>query len=271
MSNVIERALDEFRALEDQLARPGADLGRDARAKLIVSFAFVVTVVSFDRYTVAALLPLMVFPWLTAAAAGIAWGPILRKLLIASPFALMVGLFNPWFDTTTILRFGGLDISGGWVSLASILLRFALTMSAALLLVATTGVPGISAALARLGVPAAFCTQLLFLYRYAFVLGEQAGKLLTAVQMRGMDRARLGLRTWAALLTQLLLRAFDRAQTIHLAMLARGFTGTLPVREPRRWSAADTRYTLGWCVVFVVLRSLDLPRALGHWVLALLP
>lgn len=271
MSNVIERALADFRALEDHLAQPGADLGRDARAKLIVTLAFILTVVSYDRYAVAALLPLAAYPWLTGVAARVDWPPLLHKLLLASPFALMVGLFNPLFDTAPLLRLGSYEISGGWVSLGSILLRFALSMSGALLLVATTGVPAIATALARLGVPAPFCTQLLFLYRYAFVLGEQASHLLTAVQMRGMGRARISLRVWSALVSQLLLRSFDRAQTIHLAMLARGFTGVMPVRQTQRWTTADTRYTLAWCSIFALLRWVDLPQALGRAVLNLMP
>lgn len=271
MNTVIERTLDELRALEDQAARPGADLGRDPRAKLLVALAFIVTVVSFDRYAIAALIPMLAYPWLTGLAAGVKWGPLLRKLVLASPFALMVGLFNPWIDQAPMLAWGGVQISGGWVSLASIVLRFGLTMSAALLLVMTTGVPQITSALAQLKVPTAFCTQLLFLYRYIFLLGEQAAKLLAAIQLRRASSRGLDFRTWVALIVQLLVRTYDRAHTIHLAMLARGFTGTLPVRVRRTWSRGDTAYTLGWCATFIVLRLINLPQWLGHWVLAAQP
>ena len=122
---------------------------------------------------------------------------------------------------------GGVAISVGWVSFASILLRFALTVSAALLLVAGTGMHPLCAALGRLGVPRVFTVQLLFLHRYIFVLAGEAdahGHRARAARRRARAHA---LAVYASLLGHLLLRAFERARRIHLAMLARGFDGEL--------------------------------------------
>jgi cobalt/nickel transport system permease protein len=74
------------------------------------------------------------------------------------------------FDTRTAAVIFGISLSAGWISFLSILLKFALTVSAALLLIATTSFPGVCHALRRLGFPALFVSQLLFLYRYVFVL-----------------------------------------------------------------------------------------------------
>jgi len=103
-----------------------------------------------------------------------------QKVLLVSPFAILIGVFNPLLDTATITVISGIPISAGVVSFLSILLKFALTVSAALLLIATTSFPGVCHALRRLGLPSPFVSQLLFLYRYIFVLMEEAMRITRA-------------------------------------------------------------------------------------------
>ncbi|MEG1970958.1 MAG: cobalt ECF transporter T component CbiQ [Burkholderiaceae bacterium] len=265
--NPIDRALLEFRALDVVAARSSGPAQLDPRAKLLVTLVFIVVVVSFDRYQVASLLPLTVFPLAMAIWGAVPLQALARKIALAAPFALMVGLFNPWLDRAPMLDFGALQISAGWVSFASILLRFVLAMSAALILVATTGINAVAEALSRVGAPRAFTTQLVFLYRYAFVLGEEASHMLTAAQLRGRGRPAIRFGVWVNLIGQLLLRAFERAQRIHLAMLARGFDGEMKLARRFQWSRADTRFTLLCCGTLVLLRWIDLPQALGQFLL----
>jgi cobalt/nickel transport system permease protein len=189
--------------------------------------------------------------------------PILRKLALASPFALMVGAFNPWIDTAPMVQLGTLSVSSGWVSYASLMLRFGLTVSAALLLVATTGMRELAAALGALGVPREFTAQLLFLHRYSFVVGEEARRMATAARLRSAGRG-LRLGAWSALAGHLLLRAYERARRIHQAMLARGYAGELPPGQPLAWRARDTGFVLGWLAVFAWWRWGEPAAGLGR-------
>ena len=149
-----------------------------------MTLGFLVTVVSFNRYEVAALLPLTLYPVVLAAAGGLPAGYLLRKLLIASPFALCVGLFNPLLDRAAAFHLAGAPISWGWISFASILVKFGLTVSAALALVGVTGFTAVCMALGRLGAPRLFAAQLLFLYRYLFVLAEEGLRMVRARNLR---------------------------------------------------------------------------------------
>ncbi len=259
----IDAALHELRSL-DALAVRDTPLARlDARAKLIATLAFVVTVVSFDRYAVASLLPLALYPVALGVLGEVPAGTVLRKLVLAAPFAAMVGLFNPLLDRAPMLVAGALEISAGWISFASILLRFALTVGAALVLVAGTGVHALAAALGQLGVPQVFTAQLLFLYRYAFVLGGEAARLTTARALRACGRP-TRLAEYGVLAGQLLLRSFDRAQRVHRAMIARGFDGELRAARAAAWSARDTRFVALWCAYFAFVRWADPALWLGR-------
>lgn len=266
----VDAALHELRSL-DALALRDTPLARlDPRAKAIATLAFIVVVVSFDRYALAPLLPLAAFPLALAALGDVPARLLLRKLLIAAPFAVLVGLFNPVLDRAPLALAGDWSVAAGWVSFASILLRFALTVSAALLLLAGTGVQPLAAALGRLGVPAVLTAQLLFLYRYAFVLGGEAARMTTARRLRGGGAA-AGFAEYGPLAGHLLLRAFDRAQRIHQAMRARGFDGEVRDPRPLAWSRRDTAFVALWCGFFALARAVDLPAALGGALLGLLP
>jgi len=262
----IDAALRELRSLEALAARDTPLARVDPRAKVLVTMAFIVTVVSFDRYSIAALLPLALFPMALAALGDVPAAPLARKLLAAAPFALFVGIFNPLLDRAPMLVYGDLAIAAGWVSFASILLRFALTVGAALVLVAATGMHPLCAALGRLGVPQVFTVQLLFLFRYAFVLGAEASRMTVARELRSCGRG-MALAAYGPLLGHLLLRAFERAQRIHLAMLARGFDGELRSLWAMRWQGRDTLFVLAWCAYFVLVRAIDMPLAAGRLLL----
>ena len=50
-----------------------------------------------------------------------------KKVLIVSPFALLIGIFNPLLDTRTAIVIAGVPLSAGLLSFFSILLKFGLT------------------------------------------------------------------------------------------------------------------------------------------------
>jgi cobalt/nickel transport system permease protein len=259
----LEAALIDLR-LADTLAGRDTPLARiDARAKVVTTAAFLVAVVSFDRYTVAGLLPFAIYPVALAIIGDVPASWIGRKLLVAAPFAVAVGLFNPLLDPAPLLSIGGATVSAGWVSFASILVRFALTVAAALAVVAGTGMHTLCAALGTLGLPRLFTAQLLFLYRYAFVLGGEAARMNLARTLRGGARAP-SLAVYGALAGHLLLRAFDRAERIHRAMVARGFDGEVRTLRAARWRRTDTAFVAGWCSYFALARAVDISQGLGH-------
>lgn len=247
----------------DRMSRLDSPIHRlDPRAKVLATLAFLVAVVSFPRYEVSALLPFVLFPALLLSRSGIPAGFILKKALLAAPFALMIGIFNPILDREVMIRVAGIGISGGFLSLASIMIRFGLTVTAALILVAATGMRDVCLALERLGLPRAFAVQLLFLHRYLFVLGEEAARMNMARRLRSFDGRGLGFRAYASLLGHLLLRTLDRAQRVHVAMLCRGFTGEIISGRTLSARSADVVFVLSWGAFFLAARHWNLPRLL---------
>lgn len=119
--------------------------------------------------------------------------------------------------------------------------------------------------------PRAFGVQLMFLYRYIFVLMEEAKRASLARELRTFGRRGLEMKTFASLAGHLLLRTWERADRIHRAMLARGFNGRFHVRKEFRFGAREVVFVLGWSTLFVLFRLENLPRLLGGLVTGLFP
>ena len=258
----IQSALSDFASLDAFSTRQTVLSGLDPRAKVLATLGFIITVVSFDRYAVAGLLPFALFPVVIAILGEVPLRAIQTKILVAAPFAIMVGIFNPLIDHRPIFEILGISVSGGWVSFASILIRFALTVAAALVLVATTGFHQICIGLARLGVPQVFTTQLLFIHRYALVLAGEAGRMNLARELRGGAKS-LPLAVYGPMLGLLLLRAMDRSQRIYQAMVSRGFNGEMRSSRVLQWRATDSMFLAVCWVCFFGARHFDLSHLLG--------
>ncbi|NLE23075.1 MAG: cobalt ECF transporter T component CbiQ [Actinobacteria bacterium] len=255
----------------DRLARLDTAVHRvDPRAKVITTAVFVVCVVSTGKYDLLGLLPFAVFPVVLAAEGDLPLGFLGRLLLMASPFALVMAAFNPLFDREVVAWLGSVPVTGGWISFASIVLRFLLTVAAALVLTATTSFAGVCLALEKLRVPEPLVTQLLLLYRYVFVLGDETRRMAQARRLRSFGRRGRDWRVYGQMLGHLLLRTFARAQRIYLAMKARGFDGSVRVARPLHFGPGDLVFTLGWSALFALFRTVNVPLALGRLVAGVL-
>lgn len=239
----------------------------DPRAKVITTLLFIIAVVSFDKYTVGAFIPFFLYPVFLISAGGLPGGYLLKKVLLVSPVAVLLGVFNPLIDREIILSIGTIGISGGWVSFVSILIRFVLTVTGALLLVVLTGFNLVCEALRKLGVPKPFVIQLMFFYRYLFVLTDEAQRMERARSLRSFHSGFMKYRTFVSVLGHLLLRTLNRAERIYYAMCCRGFNGQVRRLTSMKSDLRDLSFISVWLALFIVFRIYNLPEELGGLVM----
>lgn len=235
----------------------------DPRAKLVVTFAFIFTVISFPKYDLSGLMPLLFFPALLLTAGEIPAGFIVKKTLLVSPFAFFIGVFNPLLDRIPLLYLCGVPVSGGWISFASVMMKFLLTISAGLLLIATTSFPGVCHALGRLGLPEVFVAQLMFLYRYLFVLMEETMKLVRARDIRSFGTRGREMKTFTRLVSMLFIRTMVRSERIYQAMLSRGFQGSLVAARTYTLTPRDFIFAVLTVSAFLLLRHYNIAMLIG--------
>jgi cobalt/nickel transport system permease protein len=96
-----------------------------------------------------------------------------------------------------------------------------------------------------------------FLYRYLFVISEQAQHMRLAAASRqgipGVHR-RSRFRAAAGALAVLFARSYYRAEGIDRAMLARGFSGRFPLLTPLRLKVADGLFLVAMVAFLILVR-----------------
>ncbi|MBI5444703.1 MAG: cobalt ECF transporter T component CbiQ [Deltaproteobacteria bacterium] len=242
------RDLDALSARDLPLAR------LDPRAPLLVTLLLSVLVASFPRGEVLALVPFLLWPATIASLAAVPVRPFFRALLVPLPFVLLAALPALFVESGP----------AGRAIAASILLRFLLTVTSTLLLPAVWGIPALAWAMQKLGAPAVLVTQLLVLWRYLFVLGEEAVRMDRARTMRSFGRRGRELALAGPFLGTLLLRSQDRAERIDRALRARAFTGSFPALRPWRFGAVGASFLLFWTAALAFFRVVNVPEALGR-------
>ena len=120
----------------------------------------------------------------------------------------------------------------------TILAKNSLAFVATLVMAHVTPFPQLLAAMRGLGMPAVLVNTLQFMHRYLHVLTDELDRMLKARRSRTFRRT--GRLDWGLLtgcIGILFLRAFERGERVHAAMLARGWDGTirtLDATEARR-------------------------------------
>lgn len=235
----------------------------DSRALLLVAVGYVVVMLSVPVLNLGMLIWFAVYPIIMAPLSHVRYSTVFRKSLVTLPFIILIGAMNPLFDQRVAMAVCGVEISAGWISFVSILIRGLLSVQAALLLVYVCGFNGVCRAMGRLGLPSVMVTQLMMVGRYMRTLGEEAVTMHRARVARGYGRRNYPVREWGPFVGQLLLRTVDRGERINRAMVARGFDGTLPAdvmrgEVVRGWETNSTVFVLIWGGVIFCLRYFDL-------------
>lgn len=185
---------------------------------------------------------LVAFLFTLTVISGVPIRAILARSALVLPVAGAIALFAPLANHTGSWNVGalGTTYSSGWIVAWGILSKAWISAFSALLLAATTPPPRLFQGLRALKMPEILVTMLVFLYRYSSVLGDQLRSLRLALASRGFStRGRRLIALYGNLAGNLFIRAYERGERVYAAMLARGFSGTLPVSEPLRFQAAD--------------------------------
>lgn len=219
-------------------------------AKLIVTVVFVITVVSSDRYNFARLLPYFAYPFIIGALSEVPQNLLAKRAVYALPFCVFAGLSNIIFERNTALIINDMPITFGILSFITIILKTYLTVTAVLLLTATTPVNGIFAQLLKLKIPTVIVIQLSIMYRYITILTDEASTLFNAYILRSNGMKAIKMKNMGSFLGQLLIRSMDRAERVHKSMQCFGFNGIIPFKKTKA-KKQDYIYCTALCVIII--------------------
>lgn len=225
----------------------------DPRVKLVLTLAFILTTALTPQgawpvyiLLLSLALSVQVLSWLGVGYVQKRAGLALPFVLAALPllftvegpalFNFQLGLWRFALTSSGLERFAGVAIKS-WIS-----------VQAAVVLASSTSFPDLLVAMRAIRIPKLLVAIFGLMWRYLFVFGDEALRLLRARAARSgqaVDNALKpgGSLAWRARVTggmagSLFLRAFDRSDRIYSAMLSRGYDGEvrslpLPPLQPR--------------------------------------
>jgi cobalt/nickel transport system permease protein len=232
-----------------------------AQTKLVAAIAFVLVVVATPSKQVWAFGLHAVLLIVVAATARIPARLITRRMLVETPFVLFAVLM-PFLARGERIDVLGVAVSveGLW-SAWNVLAKATLGVVCSILLAATTPLRELLLGLERLRMPALIVQIMSFMIRYGDVIADEMRRMRIARESRGfVARDLRQLPAVARSAGALFIRTYERGERVHLAMLSRGYTGSMPRTDAGGASRAD------WSTA-LALPSAALTVAVAAWVL----
>ena len=194
-----------------------------------------------------------------ATRAGIGPRIIWRRGRFLLPLVVFVAVFLPFVRGGEQIQLGPLWLSeAGLAAFATVSIKAVLGTVSAIMLGATTSFPSTLRALEALRVPRLFVLIAGFVYRYLFVVVDEVQRMRAALAARGY-RPRSALQSAAVgrVATALFLRTHARGERVYLAMLSRGYAGSVPALESLRFRGADIVFVSAVALLILPLRLVE--------------
>ncbi len=197
--------------------------------KLIGLVVFVIAVVSTPRQQVWAFSVYALLVMVIAVLSDVPGRFLLSRMMVVAPF-ILASLLLPVLGGPPRLAVGPLSLSidglwGAW----NVVAKASIGVAASVVFASTTEPVRAIAALDRLRLPAPLTSIAGFMLRYLDLTVADVSRSITAMRARGLEP-----RWWpqgrllASLAGTMFVRAYERGERIHGAMIARGYQGHMP-------------------------------------------
>ncbi|MCL2324023.1 MAG: PDGLE domain-containing protein [Actinomycetia bacterium] len=231
-----------------------------ARGKLVAGFLLILAVVLLPGFDPLTFLVLLVLLALVARLLGAPLRKVLLSAGLVLLFAGFIALFSPLTLMTSLTPTGiAHAYARGWPRIAEIASKAFLSAFIVSTVNRSATPTQVIGGLADLRLPAVMLMLVSFIYRFSAIFREELRQMQRALAsraplLRGWARVRL----YGSLGGNLFVRAYERGEDVHRAMVSRGYSGRLPDGARPRWTLRETALVAGALLVGVLLTGVRL-------------
>lgn len=263
MSKVCD-AIYNIHVVDGRNGKRGGRSSLHPLARLLVTLWYILLVVSFDKYDLYGLAGMVLYLLVSGIWEEIPVKDVVKRLWPVLVIVGMVGIANPFFDRSIYWQVGGFVVTGGMVSMGTLLVKGIFCVAASYFLMMETGMEGICYGLRCLHVPKELVTLILLIYRYLMVLLKEVERMMQAYKLRAPGQRGLHVKAWGAFVGMLLLRSIDRAETVYESMMLRGYHGEFPVKNPGWNKVGSFCFALFWMAALTGIRIFPVFQMTGR-------
>lgn len=208
-----------------------------AHPKIIAGLLFILVAVATPISNWQAFIAYFLIILTTTQIARLPIKVVLGRSVIEVPF-IFFALAMPFFGTGERFVAGPFNLyREGLLAGAAIVAKGTLGILVAINLSATTTARDILSGLEKLKLPAMMVQIASFMLRYVNVVNDEMERMKVARASRGFEAT--GVKHWKILASAagaLFIRSYERGERVHLAMLSRGYSGSMPHIHSHRTS-----------------------------------
>jgi cobalt/nickel transport system permease protein len=192
-------------------------------------------------------------------------GYVLKRSLVIMPFVVMIAIFIPFFKEGEVagsynvwlwqvsVTYHGLQV------LVNIVIKAWLSILSLIWLTSTTKLPHLLHGLEQLRMPRVMVMILSFMYRYIFVLVDEAMRMKQARDSRNFGGGRWRqVRTMGNMIGTLFIRSYERGERVYAAMAARGFDGQSRTLNHFSFGLVDAGFGISCGLVLILVTLFNL-------------
>jgi cobalt/nickel transport system permease protein len=227
----------------------------DPRIKLLGIFFFILIIVSEPRGNI---MPFGFYALIIAGLMAASRVPLwffIKRCLIVSPFILMAALFYP-LSAMIAGNFGEFSsYREEYMVALSIALKAFSTIILLTLLVSVEKFHNLLLGLRKLRMPRLVGIISALMYRYIFILADEAMKTTMARDSRTPGKLSINkYKVFGNQAAMVFLRSMDRSRTIYHSMLSRGFTGEFPGSNAMEVPGREIAFFIFFILILLTIR-----------------
>lgn len=235
----------------------------DPRLKLIILITYILSVVAVPEKYLRSYLVLAVIPLILSLLSGVSLWHYFQKLSKLYPMIFFITFILPFipYGRTPVISLGWIHLyQTGVDNFLLINIKSILIIFMSIVLTTTTDFNLLLKALEKLRIPGVVIIVLAFMYRYIFLLIDEAERNFFAYQSRHIKLS-FGkkLKSLTKQIAVIFLRTFERGERVYLAMEARAFTGKIFTMGQLHWEVRDTIILIAYSV-FLILPLIFITR-----------
>jgi cobalt/nickel transport system permease protein len=240
----------------------------DARIKIVIAFAGILSVVAFPYITAIYLLGglFFIFFGLLWLLSGLSPMVYIKRLILTLPFGIFIIFFQIFFKNPHYADFHpvaalplGIFIYAESIEFASILLiKFIICISFIILLSSTTKMHDLLKGARRLGLPAEFALCIGMMIRYLFVFAQMLRRIKNAMDTRCFDpfdqslSYRYRLQILGNTVGMMFIRSYEQGERTYMSMLCRGYSVDSHVFTEKKPLRLSEWAVLGFSLIFII-------------------
>lgn len=253
--NKISQVISNLHEIDNESAKRNKNSQVTDEAKLIVTLAYIVVVVSFKPHDLFGVLSMFAFLIVSSILQELSILKAIKKMRFLIAFLLIAGIANPIFDREVMFHIGNVNVTSGFITMTTLLIKGFFTICASYFLVLQIGVDGMCRAMYRMHFPKSIVTMVSLMYRYVIVLLKEVERMNIAYKLRSPKQKGIHISAWGSYVGLLLTRSIDRGETVYDCMLMRGFNGAFYTEKVDKEKLIKSiLFVLFWVAFFVFLR-----------------